>query len=364
MSLNVDSVTKYAVIAAGVLMMWPGPSSAQSRYIDSGEADAPTAPSISGSGCAKVSEGDEQPWERGVSLDERKRACELFARGTEKLLLDAAFSEAAELFKQALKHWNHPRIHFNLASALRDLNQPIERYMTLQRAVRYGAVALGQDKYELAQKQMKILEQKLSFIEIACEVPGARVTLDGKYLFTGPGRINQIVVAGDHAIAATKPGYTEDGETRDFEPGQSPTITLRLYPLTELTEKYHKLGNPNIQWWLLAGGAVAAMTGGSFIAVARIDQNEFNAQVKRCGSEGCQVGEVDESLRLRAREQNMAGVITLGIGAAALTGGLIVAIYNRERERRLSVEDIESRGVAVIPLISHQTLGFHASFSF
>src|SRR5438128_85746 len=69
----------------------------------------------------------ERPWAHGVAEAEQKAALGLF-REANILLNDGLFARAADQYRAALKHWDHPAIHYNLALALVNLDQPVDAF--------------------------------------------------------------------------------------------------------------------------------------------------------------------------------------------------------------------------------------------
>src|SRR5687768_7442231 len=69
--------------------------------------------------------GDERPWARGVS-NERQQAAQVAFREGNVQLNNGLFVQAVDKYRSALTHWDHPAIHYNLALALLNLDQPIE----------------------------------------------------------------------------------------------------------------------------------------------------------------------------------------------------------------------------------------------
>src|SRR5678816_3672427 len=61
--------------------------------------------------------GDERPWAAGVPADKQALALKLFQDGNSQLN-DGIFTKAVELYREALKSWDHPAIHYNMALAL------------------------------------------------------------------------------------------------------------------------------------------------------------------------------------------------------------------------------------------------------
>ena len=68
-------------------------------------------------------ETGDRPWAKGVSKERQEAAWEVFREGN-ALLKDSLFAKAADKYREALKSWDHPAIHYNLALALVNLDQP------------------------------------------------------------------------------------------------------------------------------------------------------------------------------------------------------------------------------------------------
>src|SRR6476659_855341 len=67
----------------------------------------------------------ERPWARGVPKDRQAKAIALFREGN-GALKESLFPKAAALYRDALQVWDHPAVHYNLALALVNLDQPLE----------------------------------------------------------------------------------------------------------------------------------------------------------------------------------------------------------------------------------------------
>src|SRR3569832_1835287 len=101
-------------------------------------AGAPTTTSeIAGTDESLQNGGDTRPWAAVVKKSEQEAARKLFHDGNVQLN-DGLFAKAAEVYKQALTHWDHPAIHYNLALALMNLDQPIESQANFRVAVEVG----------------------------------------------------------------------------------------------------------------------------------------------------------------------------------------------------------------------------------
>ena len=86
----------------------------------------------------------ERPWAKGVSDAEQKLALAIFREGNTSLN-DGAYVTAAKKYREALAHWDHPAINYNLALALLNLDQPVEVYKALEKAISYGDAPLEKE---------------------------------------------------------------------------------------------------------------------------------------------------------------------------------------------------------------------------
>src|SRR5262245_13867097 len=89
--------------------------------------------------------GDQRPWAVGVPVDRQNGALKAFQDGN-VALNDGLFPNAVERYREALKSWDHPAIHYNMALALMNLDQPIEVEDSLKKAIKYDAAPLEKDK--------------------------------------------------------------------------------------------------------------------------------------------------------------------------------------------------------------------------
>src|SRR5688572_9697989 len=124
----IRSITLFLVVSLALLA--PAPASAQ---VDDDRLEAV---------------GD-RPWATNVSKEDQDAAWELVREGN-ALLKDSIFRQAVDKYREALKRWDHPAIHYNLALALLNLDQPLEVNKHLDKAMQYGALPLEQDKFEHA----------------------------------------------------------------------------------------------------------------------------------------------------------------------------------------------------------------------
>ncbi len=143
-----------------------------------------------------------RPWAVGVSQERQAKALQLFKEGNDALRL-GIFKDARAAYEEALKHWDHPAIHYNLGLTLVNLEKPLEAYPHFEEALKYGEAPLDADRFAQANRFKNLLSSQLARLEVRCDTPGARVILDGDELFVGPGIISRLIKAGTHTVAAS-----------------------------------------------------------------------------------------------------------------------------------------------------------------
>src|SRR5207248_5847104 len=89
---------------------------------------------------------------KNVSPKDEQCALVSFRQGND-LLNNGLFPQSVARYRDALRCWDHPAIHYNLALALINLDQPIEVYEQLNEAVKYGSDPIGQDKFDHARSE-------------------------------------------------------------------------------------------------------------------------------------------------------------------------------------------------------------------
>jgi hypothetical protein len=305
--------------------------------------------------------GEERPWAKGVPADKQKRALELFRAGN-TLLKESVFVRAAEKYREALALWDHPAIHYNMALALLNLDQPIEVHEHLVAAMRYGAAPLDAEKFENAKSYKTLIEKQLARVEFTCPTPGAAVTMNGQVLFVGPGRYEGMVRPGQHTIVATKDGHLPTDVSRTLLPGETTKLDMRVYTAEELT-RYRRSWSPWKPWALLGAGAALAASGGYFHMQARSNFRDFDAGINLCG--GC-VPEPDlANKRTRGDSMQKVAFGTYAVGGAALVTGAVLVWMNQPEAYRITPgEAMNEQQITVAPLLGSGERGVVATLRF
>jgi hypothetical protein len=214
----------------------------------------------------------ERPWAVGIAADRQEAALKHLQEGN-GLLKESLFVAAAKVYRQALAEWDHPGIHYNLALALLNLDQPVEVYQHLEAAIRFGADPLDPEKLEHAKSYLRIIEKQVASVEVRCAVEGAEVTFDGQPLFRAPGRYQGLVRAGTHTITASKAGFTTTSRTENLAYDKRTSLDLKLYTAGDLIEyrRRYPVWRPAA---VAALGGALLVTGVIFTVQSR---NNFNA---------------------------------------------------------------------------------------
>lgn len=315
-------------------------------------------------GSGALAAGD-RPWAEGVSPEDQAAATKIFKEGN-ALLRDSLFAPAVAKYREALQRWDHPGIHYNLSLALLNMDQPIEVYQSLQKAMQYGAAPLDEDKFERAKSYLVLIEKQLARVEIVCDQPDASVSMDGRPLFTGPGRYEGIVRVGEHTVVASKKGYLTESQQLVLSPGESAEVKFELYTVGEMTISKRRW--PGWQPWAMAGaGTAVVLLGGSLHWRSGINFTEFDTEFdKACPNLGCPEDSIPDELDsqlTRARWQQRIAVTSYVVGGAALVSGMVMVFLNRPQLFRKD-DPSERVDVALVPILSPDAAGVSAAYRF
>jgi hypothetical protein len=203
---------------------------------------------------------DERPWYCGVSEADKEQALALYTQGNQ-LFDDSLFPTAVNRYREALTHWNHPGIHYNLMLGLVALDESIEAYRSSIEALRYGTAALEPDEHRRAQDYQKLLRGRVVDLTVACDEPGAVVTLDGKIILEEPGEVHLFASPGQHELVARKPGYLPTHHSLMLLASEATSVQICMLPATEalITTRRWEAWQP---WAVVGAGVGVGLTGG------------------------------------------------------------------------------------------------------
>jgi hypothetical protein len=294
----------------------------------------PVRPASAQSAAAAAVNVDEtRPWAVGVAKADQDAALELYAAGNREFA-ESRFAQALAKYKEALQHWDHPAIRFNMAVCLINLDQPLEAHDNLEHSLAYGEPPLGPDAYGQGLTYRKLLAAQLGRLTVACPQPGTQVSLDGKVLFTGPGSIDQIVLPGEHQVVATKVGFLTESKTLVAVAGKPLTYEVRAVAIAGPT--IVRRWSSWLPWAVLAGGGL--LTGGgawSYVAAGR-NFDRYDASVARYCAQRCSAEDLAGFADLRRYQdhgnaEQIAAFTLFVAGGAAVLGGVAGLILNQPR---------------------------------
>ena len=290
------------------------------------------------------------------AADEREARID-FLQGNDHLN-NGLFLQAVDKYTEALAHWDHPAIHYNLALALINLDRPLEVFDHLKKAIAYGAEPLDKDKYDYAQEYLRLVGGQLADIEVSCDQPGARVAVDGKVVFVAPGRYTAKVRAGQHSFLADKRGYIVRSTAPFVGGGETYRIELDLYTAEELTRYRRRWSRAWLPYGVIGAGALFGIVGGGLELSARSSFKSFDAAATRCNEAdppngGCSVTTPGLlNLRDSGHAKRTAGLVMYGLAGSAIAAGAVLVYLNRRESYQISAEDLAEERVSVTPIVA------------
>ncbi len=359
-------------LSLGTGFAQPAPAPAPAAGSGSGSATPGTGEKADTSETLQTG-GNDRPWARGVPVERQQVALRLFQDGNIQLN-DGIFAGAVEKYREALRSWDHPAIHYNMALALMNLDQPIEVEESLQKSIAFGPTPLEKDKFEHAKEYLLLIGKQLAEIEVSCDKIGAKVSVDGKEVFTveagKPNRYKGRVRIGKHTFVAEKTGYNAQIDAPYIEPGQKFRIELTLYTSDELTRHQRRWNKTWIPYAVIGSAVVFGAVGGALQLSADASYQDFDDAVAKCNTEsgggGCPVDAGLTDMRDSGDQKRMLGYIGYGLAGAALVTGAVLVYVNRETSYQITADEYRREqttkpanrpAVALTPLVAPGVAG-------
>lgn len=361
-------------IATGVAiaLLTATPAVAQPESPPPGDQpDKPQAPpkQITDKDLATAQQEDARPWAKGVPADEQRKALSLFNEANGHLR-DGLFPKAAEKYREALGHWDHPAIHYNLALALVNLDQPVDMHAALEKALSYGAAPLGEDKFARAKDFKKLVEDDLVRVEYTVTQPGSALILDGKEVLQGPGTFKAMIRDGEHSVAARAEGYAPTQLNLRLLGGETSRMELKLFTDAELTREKRKMP-AWVPYTALGAGVVLVGVGGLMHSQAKTGFADYDDAIAACAAtdptHGCSMpGPAVFNLKSDAESKQTLAAALYTAGGLALAGGVVLVILNRPETYRVDPlsQQAEGGGVSITPVFGRGHAGVAASGRF
>lgn len=354
----------FASIATGVAfaLLTFGPAVAQPE-------EKPDQPPGDPVGEIKTGDSSEKPWAQGVPADKKLKAQALFNEGNASMS-DGIFPAAADKYREALTYWDHPGIHYNLALALVNLDQPVEMYNALEKALVYGAEPLGGDeRFARAKDFLKLVESNLVRVEYTVIEPGSVLILDGKEVLQGPGTYKAMIREGEHAIAARAEGYSPTQLNLKLLGGETSRLEIKLFTDAELTREKRMM--PGWVPYAVLGAGVAL---GGFAVFehtsAKTGFEDYDQAIADCAANdetgGCSNTDAATfNLKSSAESKQTLAAAMYTVGGVALAAGVVLVILNRPKTYRIDPLQAQGGGdsdtaIHLTPVFGPDQAGFAA----
>jgi hypothetical protein len=303
----------------------------------------------------------ELPSPPGEVSGEQREAVAVFARAN-AYMRDGLFVEAVAAYRVALTHWDHPAIHFNLALALINLDDPITLADELDRALAYGAAPLGDEHFERATQYRALVAKMLVHVELTLDVTGAELYVDDAKVFVGPGTWKATLRAGRHAVRATAKGKMSY-QSAEFMEGDTTVVrTIELYELI-IDDFGHRQPLPRWVGYTVFAAGVATIWGGFLFHVsARGASDDYDQQLAACpvGDDACRTAPELLDLRTSAAGRRGAAFALYGGGAALAAVGIAICWYERRRFHRQPDPDDDDPAAILAPVVGDDVIGVAA----
>lgn len=280
-----------------------------------------------------------RPWANGVSDGDRLSALKAFEVANAEFSA-LRFSEALVKYQEAVKSWNHPAISFNIAICLINLDRLVEARSYLEQGLTWGAAPLGDAAYLQGLTYRRLINSRLAKLAIVCNEPQTHVTLDGRYLFTAPGRVEIYILPGEHQIVAAKSGLSIASETVMLSAGQTAALELQLVA-DRIVPKSVKRWSPwGPSTMLVAGSVMTGIGMFAYLASSRSFAQFDEIFLMECNL-GCSTDDwvrsgqfpLADSIRAHAETQRIVAYSMLSIGAATLAAGAYMKYLNSPKSQ-------------------------------
>ncbi len=292
-------------------------------------------------------------WDRGVSPNQRKRARALFQQGNAKAY-DYFFDEAAQKYREALRHWRHPGIYYNLSKAMIALGRPLVAYYYTESALAYGAKPLGADpaaakhNYQRMVRQRERLKRQLAEIRIDRDHPSYAVHVDDKTIAADADR-GHVVLPGKRRVVVERQDHRTLVSTLSLSRGD-----MRHYQLTSVRRMA-----PWKPWATVGAGTVLALAGGGLYWYARAERDDLGNRVRaQCPKPGGCLDPTTSEVRDEWRGvewRQRVGAGALMVGGSALLIGTGLLIWNIKPSIRMKPVGAEARALVVTPAVGPGT---------
>lgn len=278
-----------------------------------------------------------RPWAAGVSEAEQAAALELYRTGNLEFA-ESRFAQALAKYREAIRHWDHPAIRFNMAVCLINLDQPLEAKDNLERSLAYSEAPLGADLYSQGLTYRKLLDAQLAHVKIVCSELGTQVTLDGKFLFTGPGSVEEALLPGEHQVVATRTEFVTASKALVLVAGKLTTYDVGPLEL-QVAARTVRRWEPWKPWAVLGGAGALAIAGAISYVAAKHNFESYDQDIVNACPRGCDPAMLMalegypsyHRIRNRGETEQVVAFSLFSVAGAAAIAGVIGVIVNQPR---------------------------------
>jgi hypothetical protein len=323
---------------------------------------------------------EDRPWSKGVSAEAQEKAFKLFKEGNEAIT-NSLFPAAIRKYREALSFWDHPAIHFNIAKALRSIDEPVLAYGHFESAMKFGGAPLDNEQVgQVKDLQKQLYEGALADLAITVDVEGAVLSVNGNEVFKGPGTWKGFAKSGQVTILATRNGYEPAQLQQDVPPGKPTAIAVNMVAI-DLSARFYREMAVWKPWVVVASGLVGLAGGGVLTWQAGQQFAAYDRAVKKCTNDSktpivedrpnlgetfaCVPSADITDKRSTGDLFNTLSIASYAAGGATLAAGLVLLYINREKPITERTDDEPaSPSVTLVPMLSPDLGGVNATIRF
>lgn len=275
-----------------------------------------------------------QPWYCDVSIESQELARRLTTEGT-RHLNGQRYMQAAKLFSKALKHWNHPAIHSNLAHARFRLKKWILAYKGFLRALEYDGKALTASALSEARSGLLALGAHVMEMHVENSEPDAKIFVNGALLFRGVQKKSILTLRGPVTISAEKNHYTNPSKTIDTSTSSAVRVSIEMMREDEAVTVKRRFPRWK-PWAAMMFGAMLSGLGGLAHWRGNIANRRFaELHARHCPEpDGCLPTDYTDAMRTTNERFDRYILVrnsSYAIGGTVLLTGLLFVYLNKAK---------------------------------
>lgn len=281
-------------------------------------------------------EPTQRSWYTGVSPADQEAARQLLAEAAD-LKSQLLLGEAIARYEEALSHWDHPELQFELATVLMKSAQYLRAHEHLHTALDWGPNALpGPDLARAREMATTLMTDHLATIVVRCDQTDAEIKLDGKPLPVAPGAERIVVRPGEHVITARKAGYFPIVEPITLVAGNRGVVQLSMSE-DRVIEK--RRWSPWTPWAVVGAGVATGLFGTGMLALSERNFDRADGDFRAMCQDGVTCAPTSSGSFDRAGWQRQAAISGFIAGGVVVSAGLVMAFLNRPESLRTEDRD-------------------------